>query len=382
MKALFTVPFIGFGILGFASEPVTPQPPLPAIHQGEGESGWTFAGYIDVYYQFDFGRPARGNNVNGRGFDIAHDRIRMASAEIGFSRAPNATSPWGFNLQLYGGKNSELIHLAEPGGSDKYHFIRQAYVTYAEPKSGWTFDLGKYDTWIGYEGIDTRSSDQYGRGFNWTYSEPTYETGFRATGKLSPSATLALFLVRGWNEVEDGNNSASMGAQLTYTVNPKMTVVLQNHFGNEGSDSPNDVGSFGGIGFPMAGTSRVHLFDAIVTYQWTDKTKLAFNFDYGTASGGPNTGKWNGEVLYARHQINDKQAASLRLERVEDSDGLRAGVPVMLHSVTLGYDWLVCKNSTLRFELRRDFANQAFFADKNGAANNRTTFTAAAIVKF
>ncbi len=353
---------------------------LASMSCAQSHSDWTLGGYLDAYFQYDFGRPASGDTVNGRGFDIAHNRLRLAVVEIDALLAPTAKRPFGVNVQLIAGKNADLINLAEPGAKNKYKWIRQAYVSYAGPKSGWVFDLGKFDTWIGYEGVDTRTSDQYSRSFNWTYSEPTYETGLRATGKLSQTLSLGLYLVQGWNEVES-NGSPSLGAQLTVVVSPKTTVVVQNHFGNEGSNKPNDVGTFGGIGFPRAGVSRVHLFDAIITHQLSDKTKLAFNMDYGNASGGANAGKWNGEVLYLRHLVSDKQAASLRFERFEDVDGVRVGAPMILHSATLGYEWAVHRNGTLRLELRRDFANQSFFVDRNGTSNNRTTIIAAAIVK-
>ncbi|MBX7131642.1 MAG: porin [Fimbriimonadaceae bacterium] len=346
------------------------------------QSEWAVGGYLDGYYQVDFGRPAAGNTVNGRGLDIAHQRFTLAVGEFDALYAPTAKRPFGVNIQLFAGKNADLISLTEPGGKNKYKWIRQAYVTYAEPKSGWTVDLGKFDTWIGYEGIDNRFQDQYGRSFNWTYSEPSYAAGLRASGKLSPEVGLALFLVNGWNEVEDANGSPSAGAQLTVTLDPKTSVILQNYFGTEGSDDANEAGSFGGIGFPNAGTAQVHLIDAIVTHQLTPSTKLAFNVDYGTSRGGANTGKWNGEVLYLKHQLNHAQALSLRLERVEDLDGLRVGMPMLLHSITLGYDWAVHKNGTLRFELRRDFANKPFFNDRNGVSSNRVTLTVAAVAKF
>lgn len=345
---------------------------------------WTFGGYLDVYYQYDMGRPASGDNVNGRGFDIAHNRFRIAVAELDIAKTPTSKSPLGLTLQLYGGKNAELIHLAEPGGKDKYRYIRQAYLSYAPPnsKNGLQVDLGKFDTWIGYEGVDNRYQDQYGRSFNWTYSEPTYETGLRVLGKLNDKLTGAFFLVRGWNEVEDGNGSPSFGVALTYGVSPKTTVTLQNHYGDEGSDRINGAGSYGGVGFPNAGTAKVHLVDLIVSYQLSDKTKVALNIDHAHAVGGANDGSWNGEVVYVKHQVSADKTAAFRFERMEDQNGLRAGLPIQFYSATGNYDWALHKNVVLRLELRRDFASQAFFNSDSGLTRNRTTISFAAIVKF
>lgn len=348
------------------------------------QTEWTFGGYLDGYYQYDFGRPSSGDNVNGRGFDIAHNRIRLAVVELDIAKPPNTTNPWGLNVQVYGGKNADLIHLAEPGGSDKYKFVRQAYISFVSPgaRNLVQFDLGKFDTWIGYEGIDTRVQDQYGRSFNWTFSEPTYEMGLRITGKFTDKMSGGLYLVRGWNEVKDGNGSPSIGASLTCALGAKTSVTIQNHFGVEGSDRANDVGTFGGIGFPKAGTARVHLLDLIVTHQLTDKTKITLNIDHATAEGSANNGQWNGEVLYVKHQLSPKESGGLRLERFEDRDGLRAGIPIEIYSVTAGYDRVLTEHATLRLELRKDFASQDYFNNEQGLSRNRTTFTLAAVLKF
>lgn len=349
---------------------------------GQSSSDWTVGGYVDGYYQHDFGRPFSGDSVNGRGLDISHNRLRLAVAQLDFARAPKKASPWGLTLQLYAGKNPDLIHLAEPGGKDKYKLVRQAFVSYAAPDGSFTADLGKFDTWIGYEGIDNRYQDQYSRSFNWTYSETTYETGLRVNSKLTDKLNWGFYLVRGWNEVEDGNGRPSAGVTLGYAADPKTTLTLQNHFGDEGSKTANDVGTYGGIGFPNPGTSAVHLVDFIVSHQLTPTIKVAFNFDHATASGGSNDGSWNGEVLYFKHQMSPTQTAALRLDRFEDRDGLRTGMPMQLHSVTGTYDRAINGHVSLRAEIRRDLASQPFFNSNTGPTKERTTLTLAAVIKF
>ncbi|HWA84175.1 MAG TPA: hypothetical protein VG820_12100, partial [Fimbriimonadaceae bacterium] len=63
--------------------------------------GISYGGYLDAYYQYDFGHPQDGDNVNGRGIDIAHNRPNLAFAELDLSRATSAKSPFGFTLDLY-----------------------------------------------------------------------------------------------------------------------------------------------------------------------------------------------------------------------------------------------------------------------------------------
>jgi len=339
-----------------------------------------FGGYVDGYFQFDFGKPVTGDSVNGRGFDVAHNRANLTFAQIEASLAPK---PLGFTLQLFGGRGPELIHLTEPGGRHKYRWVRKAYGTYVSAgRSPVTLDFGKFDTWIGYEGIDNRFQDEYGRSFNWTYSEPTYETGLRASAKLAGKLSGSVYLVQGWNEVQDGNHGKTFGLTLSYVSDAKTTLTLQNHSGDEGSLRSNDAGSFGGIGFPNAGISKVHLIDLILVHQATGATRVAFNIDYASSADAPNNGHWNGEVLYVRHQLKPAYCLAGRIERFEDTDGLRTGSRVKLYSLTASYDYAVSDHLTGILELRRDIADQPFFNSSNGLKSNRTTATLAAMVKF
>ena len=334
-------------------------------------------GYLDGYHQYSFDRPANGDSLNGRGLDIAHNRPTLSFAELDISMDPK---PFGFNLQLYGGRGPELIHLAEPGGRNKYRWVRQAYGSYSGKNVN--IELGKFDTWIGCEGIDNRFQDEYSRSFNWTYSEPVYETGVRASTKLMPKLNGTLSIVQGWNEVEDGNGGKSVGIALAYSPDDKTTLTLQNHFGDEGSNQANDVGSFGGIGFANAGVSRVHLIDFIASRQITPATKIAFNVDYANSEKAPNNGKWNGEVLYVRHQLRPNQSVGFRFDRFEDTNAVRTGTVMQLYSLTGTFDYTFTDHLTMRFEVRHDLASQPFFNSDSGPRRSRTTLTAAGVVKF
>ncbi len=340
-------------------------------------------GFFDAYYAHNFTRSGRGLTLNGRSFDVRNEQLDLAFAELDFVKATKPNG-FGFTANLYGGKGADILSLTEPGGRNKYKWIRQAYVTYqtadAQPL---TIDFGKFDTWIGYETIDNRYQDQYSRSFNTTFSEPAYETGLRLNKPLSPKLSGAFYLVQGWSETEDGNDAKSWGISLFYSPDSTTTITLQNHSGEEGSDDANDIGTFGGFGFATPGTSHVDLFNLVASKQLTAKTKVALTVDCGRASNGPNKGNWNGEVLYVRHQMSDNQAASLRFDRFEDKDGLRTGVPVKLYSLTGGYDRTLNPNFTLRFELRHDIVSDNLFLGRNGNLDkNRTTFTVGAIGKF
>lgn len=341
-------------------------------------------GYFDFYFQNDSLKAPANGSLAGRAFDIKHNRYSVAVGQLGFSKAATHKDA-GFTLQFFGGKNADLISLGEPGGSKAYKFIRQAFVTWqlGSEASPWTFDLGKFDTPIGYEGIDNRFQDNYSRSFNWSFSQPVYHTGLRASHAFSPKLSSLFYVVSGWNEVEDANGRPGVGVGLTYQPNVKLSVTLNQYLGREGSDTANDAGVFGGLALPSAGAQTLSMTDFIATYLPDDKQKFVLNADYGTTKNGGAGGSWNGVDVYYRRQLNSTKAFALRLDHMDDVSGLRTGAPVKLDSLTGTFDWNYRSNLTFRFEVRADRANTNFFNDADGNfRKNRTTLTFAQIYKF
>jgi len=356
---------------------------LALLTEGKAQSvsPVTFGGYLDFYYQYDFGRPA--TDLAYRFFDIRHNRWDLAEADLDAIMSPTAKRPIGFTLQAIAGKSADILNATEPGGKDYFKYLGQGYVTYQSPgKTPITVDFGKYYTWIGNEGYDSRTQINYSRSFTNTFAEPDYHVGFRATFPASPKVTIIGYLVNGWNETEDSNGGKSGGLTLNYVPDSRTSLAVQNYFGDEGSNRSNDVGSFGGIGFPVPGIFHVHLLDVIASRQLTPTLKIIGNIDYGSATRTGNSGTWDGELAYLQDTFTSKSSGTLRFDRMHDTSGLRTGTPVLLHSITATYDYNLNKNVFLRAELRHDIADNSVFATHNGTSSHRTTITFAQILHF
>jgi len=339
------------------------------------------SGYADLYYQYNPSHPQVNGGVNGRWFDINHNKYTLAAMQLDVSHAPTEKQPFGFFVSLLSGQNADILASTEPGGINTYKNFMQAYVSYMiSGRIPTTFDFGKWYSFIGYEGLDSRAQDNYSRSFLFTSLEPDYMTGLRVTSTLSSKLTANAYVYQGYNEVQDSNLGKTVGAALTYAFSPKLTATLQGYYGDEGSDTANQSGSFGGIGFPTPGVSKVGQACLYAVYQPNANDKFAFDSDYASAKG---MGNWNGMELIYRRQINDRNALAFRVERAEDTSGLRflAG-PLLLHSLTGTYDYNLSKNALLRFEIRHDFASADFFASSSGPTKQRTTLSFAQIFKF
>ncbi len=338
---------------------------------------WSFSGHYDIYFQYDGGKPASGQSVNQRQFDVLNNQFGLAVLQLNAVKKATAENPFGVTLQFTTGKNADIINAGEPGGAS-YKYIQQAFVTYSVPKTPLTVDLGKFLTWIGYEGVVSADNDNYSRSFLFTLGEPIYHLGARATYVATKALTLNAYAVNGWNEVQDSNGGKSYGATAAYTPNAKTSLTANYYGGEEGSAGIN------GIGF--AGASGVQLGDFIGTYQLTDKIKLALNADYASAKSvdtGDPAGHWSGIAAYVRDQISSKYGATVRAETFSDPNGLKSGVVARYNSITGTFDIAGPGSSLLRFEVRYDKSNASVFnASNGGTKDNRVTYAISHVLRF
>ncbi len=342
--------------------------------------GFTLSGHFDYYYMFDLGNPSTGAGSNLRQFDVSPNQFGFAAFELDLIRKATATNPFGITANFLLGKNADIIALNEPAGQNSSKLIQQLYVTYAVPKSDATVDLGKFLSWVGYEGADSSANDNYSRSFLYTLGQPVYHTGLRGSTTIAKNVTGSVYLVNGWNEVQDSNGGKSYGATVALTPSSKAAVTFNYYGGQEGSAAVN------GSGFTSVGGRTVNLGDFIATYQLSGKVKLAVNADYADAKGfdGTGGGKWSGVAAYVTDQFSSKFSGAIRAETVSDPDGIRGvGFSARYNSLTGTLTWNTSKDSLFRLEARYDKSNASVFnADNNTPKDNRTTITLSHVLKF
>ena len=336
---------------------------------------FTFSGLVDIYYQSDFGKPATGNSMNFRQFDTYHNGFQLATIQGTVVKKPKADNPWGFTLQLAAGKNADILASTDPAGPNSaLKYVQQGFVTYAG--GGYTVDLGKFLTWIGYEGIVSADNDNYSRSFLFYFAQPVYHVGARVSTTLGP-ATVGAYLVNGWNEAEDSNAGKSYGASGNIAIG-KGSLNLAYYGGNEGAATTN--------GFVASGGTNVHLGDLVFVYPLSDKLKVALNADYGSAKGldaGDPGGHFSGGAAYVKFTPDAKSAFAVRYDTFSDPDGLRSGFNARFTSLTGTYDMNFSPTSLLRAEIRYDKSNLSVFNSENGGTSkDRTTFTISHVLRF
>jgi hypothetical protein len=337
-----------------------------------------FSGFLDIYYQYSGNNPSSGKLLPFRNFDVRDNSFSIAAAFVSLSKAATKQNPFGFTVNLLGGKDADIETAGEPNDPNGLKYLHQAYVTYLAP-DGMTVDLGKFQTWIGLESPFAVNNDLYSLSFVFTLGQPIYHAGLRVTKPIG-ATTLGLYLVNGINEAEDANRSKSYGASLAHTFG-KVSATLNYYGGNEGSNTgPN--GPFN------VGQSNWQLGDLVLSTQLTPALKLSANADYASIHAldpGASNGHYASYDVIARYQFTKSFSVSGRYDNFFDHDGARTGFGggARLNSGVIGCEYLTGSQSSLRFEVRHDESNRhAFESDGAGGERSRTTFTLAHIYKF
>lgn len=353
------------------------------------------SGFLDFYYQYSSNRPVARRTLPLRNFDIRDNNLTLSAAFISVVKPTTTDNPFGFTLNFLAGEVADIETSGEQNPDSAVKFAHQAYVTYAAP-FGATFDLGKFNTWIGLEGPFAAFNDLYSLSFVFTLGQPTYHVGIRATKPIG-TATLGLYAVNGINEAQDSNRSKTLGASISNTFG-KVFASLNYLGGNEGPNQTSTLdpitnittfatGTSGSVNF---GQSNWQLADLVLSTQLTPKLKLSANADYASIEAldsGASNGTFFSYQVVGKYQFTKSFSVSARYDNFFDYNGVRSAATgvgdARFNSGVIGCEYLTGSASVLRFEVRNDESNRrAFESDGAGNSRSRTTYTLAHIFKF
>jgi hypothetical protein len=300
------------------------------------DPGIDVTGYVDGYYSFNGNDPVDG--LNGlHTYNADENSLTLSVVELAFEKKATADSRAGFRADVTFGASADITNAFEPSGAKTLANLQQGYVSwFASPKL--QLDFGKFVTPIGAEVIESKDNWNYTRSIQFGWAIPFYHAGLRATVAASDKATIAGFLVNGWNNVSDNNGDKTFGGQLILKPSSKLTWIGNVMVGKETEDTRT-------------------LFDTVLTVAPSDKVSLMANFDYGKEG----DATWKALSGYAKLQVNDTVAFSPRVEWMDDSDGGWATIGTKVMSATLTGEAKLGGGLLSRVDLRYDWADDPIF---------------------
>jgi hypothetical protein len=323
--------------------------------------------YVSATGLGNFNAPPSG--VNGlREFDYKSNAATFDVAELSVGRATVAPGRFGVRFDLSVGETVPLVTAASglfrdaETGQAKHVDIPQAYLRYVAPvgANGSTprleFDAGKFLAPLGLESIETwdHVMDNASRSILFTYATPLTLTGGRISYVASPKVSAQGFVVVGWDRVTDNNTGKTVGGQLTLAPTEHVSVSLG---AMNGPEQKNNT------------TNERTIFDLILTWQVTARTRFSLNGDEGREAHASPTGghgDWHGWAAYLQHTFSPLFGLALRGELFHDVNGARTGVSQQVGEFTVTPTFTVGHGLSVRGELRIDRSDTAVFDSTTG----------------
>jgi hypothetical protein len=348
---------------------------------GEFLKSLEIGGYVAGSYLYSFNEPDVNTFTNTLcQFNCNHNEFSFDAAKLELGRPATGAGSTGFQLDLLFGQNAAILRALVPASdrptpfstaSDTDLFVQQAFVAYN--LNDVVLKLGKFETLLGYELLDTTANATVTHGILFTYAIPLFHTGLLASGNLNENLTWAAGAVNGFNNSRDQGDNKGLLAQLAWTSGP-LFLSASSYVGTLG-ETRTRVADGAVVGDDDAITQ---IYDFIARFQPNETLTLWVNADWGTTERGrdvpggiTSVGQdptFFGVSSGASFDLSPSVDFTLRAEYMNDDEGSRFGAlvpggnPLSLDEIdawsftaTLGYQ--LTPELKARLEYRRDLVD-------------------------
>ena len=315
---------------------------------GQDSTSFTFSGYSELYYSFDFDKPATHEKPF---FIYNHKRHNEVNLNLAFAKVNYTTAKVRSNLAIMAGTYPQYNLAAEP---ELLRFIYEANIglKISEKHNLWV-DAGIMPSHIGFEsavGADCWTASRSMLAEN----SPYYETGVKLTSTNKKGNFYMSFLIlNGWQHTQRpaGLNNPSLGLQLNYKPKENLTLNYSNFIGTDKPDSLHALRTY-------------HNLYAI--YQINKTWGITGGFDIGSdKNASQQYAVWYSPVVIVRRSLNSKSYINVRGEYFNDRKQVLLQTNTINGFQNLGlsvnYDYAVTKNALVRVEAKGYFSEDKIY---------------------
>ena len=332
---------------------------------------YTFSGYIETYYSYDFNEPE--NHVR-QGFVYSHNKHNELNLNLGFAKMNYAKNNVRGNLAIMAGTYAEY-NLALEQDLMKNVFEANVGVKISSKYNLWV-DAGIMPSHIGFESAIGKDCPTLTRSI-LADNSPYYEAGVKIGYTSSTEKWyLAAMYLNGWQRIQkiDGNQTPAFGTQITYKPSAKITLNWSTYAGNEQPDVDRKWRYF----HNLYGQFKV-----------TEKTNLTAGFDIGSQQSNNKSEQydtWFSPILILQHKPSDKIQLAVRGEYYYDEKEviIASGTPngFQTYGFSANFDYLVTNNIMFRIEARNLTSKDEVFLRNGNPTDSNTFLTTSLAISF
>ena len=276
--------------------------------------GLSLYGYVDISYTQNFKNPSDNTNQN-RVFNVDSNSFRVQLAQIVLEKEAKTGGALedaaGFRVKLNFGQDAEFTG---GFGGDVVDF-QEVYAQFIAPiGNGIDLRMGRMNTLIGYEVIESPYNPNFSRSWLFGFGQPFTTTGFRASYDFSDEVSLAVGVINDFRgSISDNNNSKGVESALSYSPTEWLGLTA--------------YGYYTGNSLAVGSDDGLLLGGGIIDIQALESTKIVLEAYYANQVNGLGNGqnsRWNGFAGYIIHDITDKWGVRFRGEIFEDASGLNS----------------------------------------------------------
>jgi hypothetical protein len=356
--------------------------------------GLSLYGYVDVSYTQNFKNPSPNVNQN-RVFDVDSNSFRVQLAQIVLEKEAKTGGALedaaGFRIKLNFGEDAEFTG-GSIGGDDVD--FQEVYAQFIAPVgNGLDLRMGRMNTLIGYEVIESPYNPNFSRSWLFGFGQPFTTTGFRGSYDFTDQVSFSIGVINDFaGSVSDTNNTKGVESALSYAPTDWLGLTAYGFFSaNEGPIGNDDGRVLGG---------------GIIDIQALESTEIVLEAYYGNqenlAAGG-RTARWNGFAGYIIHDFTEQWGLNFRGEIFEDASGAfscfgdgtkggdgkpgscapgRGGAGQTLWEMTYTLQYKPVPSLMTRLEFRHDKSDQKTFLKGTKAVDNQQTLAFEVIYLF
>lgn len=329
-------------------------------------------GYLDTYYAYDFSNPVSRD----RPYFVSSARHNELTINLMYVSFRYETSRFRAKLAPGFGTYMNANYAAEPQ-SLKNLVEANVGIKLSKTKEIW-LDAGVLGSPFTNENAMSMQHLCYTRSYAPEYV-PYYVSGARLTLPLSSKLTWYLWIINGWQQIQDVNSQKSFTSQLEFRPTEKLLFNWNVYVGDERSAvSPN--------------FRTRYFFDLYMVYNQNGKFSATACAYIGNQKSLNNKNEeqdliWSQANVSVRYRFNESWSVSSRLEYFDDpksvqmtsinnsADGFQAS------SFTLGLNYAIESNILLRFEGRSFRSSKNVYKNENGdpSSTNQLLTTSLAV---
>ncbi len=324
-------------------------------------------GFVDVYAGWNANQPSDRDNFEP-GTGTTAQKANQFSINLAALDVSLDPKPVGFHVVAVAGTGTDVVHAAEAHPNDVRN-VYQASVSYKlDAGRGILFELGIQPSHIGYEVFFSKDNPNYTRGWMGEFS-PYYQTGLKVATSFDDHWSGQLWLLNGWQNIEDNNNAKGFGTQVAYATD-SVGLTLNTLFGPELPDDTSHWRSF---------------VDFVGTLKISEKVNVAASLDLGEQRRpGLPPARWQGASLWLRTLLSNSSSSSpssltsspvsalaARVEYFHDPDNGITGLAQTLWEGTLTFEYRPHPQLILKLEGRYDHSTADSFGGPDGPLTKR-----------